>query len=482
MAGAESAQKAPDFILEGCDGDAGSHVWETNEFFTRLQAKTGVSFQFRQFADDEKWTERKKELLQKEDLPDVLFKASLTPAETRDLYAAGVLIDLAPYLEQYAPDLWALLEAHPDWKRAITLEDGAIPALPAFNTLQNNDAMWLNTSWLKRLGLEIPTTAEELTEVLRAFKTRDPNGNHAEDEIPLTFIGMWELKFLGHAFGIVDNDYYVSEREGIVSSSLTSDQNRAFLTWLHELWEEGLIDHNGFNTADSLRQITDEKKTIPYGMMLSTSPLTVVPSAALSQYEVLMPLAYEGRAEYRSLLGDEIRGTFAITSACQAPEKLVAWVNNFYTEEVSRLALYGQEGEEYIWNEQGFWEWNAPMEDVANQILPEKTISEGGVAPGIADEEFQLKYADDAARTVIEQMSALRAKSRFPYPLVTLSKEDEERVAALQLPLSRYAEAAMAAFVTGDTPLTDETWQAFVDTVNEKGLQELIAIWQKYVK
>ena len=479
---AEGAQKAPDFIMEGFDGDSGSHVWETNGFFSRLQEKTGVSFQFRQNGDYSRWTERKKELLQKEDLPDVLFKAALTPAETRDLYEAGVLIDLAPYLEQYAPDLWAILEAHPDWKQAITLEGGAIPALPAFNTLQNNDAMWINTAWLKRLGLEIPTTAEELTEVLRAFKTRDPNGDHTSDEVPLTFIGMWELRFLGHAFGIIDNDYYVTEKDGVVTSSLTSDQNRAFLTWLHELWEEGLLDHTGFSINDSLRQITDEKKTIPYGMMLSTSPLTVIPSAAISQYEVLIPLTWEGTQTYRSLLGDVIRGTFAITSACTEPEKLVAWVNGFYTGEISRLALYGQEGEEYIWNEQGRWEWNAPMETVANEFLPDKTISEGGIAPGIADEEFQLKYDDDAARKSIEQLSALREKSRLPYPMVTLTKEDEDRIAALQTGLSRYAEAAMAAFVTGDTPLNDETWQQFVSTVNEKGLPELIGIWQKYVK
>ena len=40
----------------------------------------------------------------------------------------GYIVDLAPYLEQYAPDLYRLLEEHPDWKKAITMEDGAIPA------------------------------------------------------------------------------------------------------------------------------------------------------------------------------------------------------------------------------------------------------------------------------------------------------------------------------------------------------------------
>ena len=198
------------------------------------------------------------ELKTSDNLPDVLFKAELSASEVRDLYQSGRIIDLAPYLEQYAPDLWKLLEEHPDWKKAITVSDGAIPALPAINTLQNNDAMWINTAWLKKLKLDAPTTADELTEVLKAFKTGDPNGNYQQDEIPLAFVGMWELRFLAHAFGMIDNDYYISEKDGIVSSSLTSEENRAFLTWLHQLWEEGLLDSTGFSTNDNLRQIRRE--------------------------------------------------------------------------------------------------------------------------------------------------------------------------------------------------------------------------------
>ena len=272
----ESMQKAPDYIMEGYDGDVNYRVWETNLFFERMQQKTGISFQYTQYSDYDKWTQRKEELQANDNLPDVLFKAELSASEVRDLYQSGRIIDLAPYLEQYAPDLWKLLEEHPDWKKAITVSDGAIPALPAINTLQNNDAMWINTAWLKKLKLDAPTTADELTEVLKAFKTGDPNGNYQQDEIPLGFVGMWELRFLAHAFGMIDNDYYISEKDGIVSSSLTSEENRAFLTWLHQLWEEGLLDSTGFSTNDNLRQITDEKKAIPYGLILSATPLTVV--------------------------------------------------------------------------------------------------------------------------------------------------------------------------------------------------------------
>ena len=479
---AEETQKAPDYIMEGFDGGVDYRVWDTNLFFARMQENTGISFQFRQHNDYEEWTQRKQEILQGQNLPDVLFKAGLDASEVRDLYQKGCIVDLAPYLEVYAPDLWKLLEEHPEWKKAITMEDGAIPALPSINTLQNTDAVWINTEWLKKLKLEMPTTAEELTEVLRAFKTGDPNGNYQKDEVPLTFIGMWELRFLGHAFGIVDNDYYVTEKDGTVVSSLTTEENRQFLTWLHQLWEEELLDHDGFSITDSLRQITDEKKAVPYGVLLSTTPLTVLPQTALNQFSIMEPLRYNGKQVYRDLTGDLVRGAFAVTSFCGKPEELVAWVNTLYTEEGSRMALYGLEGTEYQWDENGMWEWSTSLETVANEILPTHTISEGGAIPGYTSEEFQMKYRDEATRRTIEGLYGLKQFSVIPYPPVTLSAEDETRVAEIQKDLSRYAESAMAQFVTGDLELTDENWDGFCRTVEEKGLQEMIGIWQKAVR
>ena len=35
-------------------------------------------------------------------------------------------------------------------------------------------------------GLDMPTNTEELKDVLKAFKTQDPNGNGKADEIPMS--------------------------------------------------------------------------------------------------------------------------------------------------------------------------------------------------------------------------------------------------------------------------------------------------------
>jgi len=40
----------------------------------------------------------------------------------------------------------------------------------------------------------------------------------------------------------------------------------------------------------------------------------------------------------------------------------------------------------------------------------------------------------------------------------------------------------MACFVTGDLPLDDAQWDTFCANVKELGLDEMVSIWQKYVK
>lgn len=471
------------YVMAGYDGDGANHDWTTNQFFARMEEMTGVDFDYQQSIDYTHWTQAKAAYLTGAELPDVLLKASLTPSETQALFAAGKIIDLKPYLEQYAPNLWAMLQANPEWEKAITLPTDEIPALPQINELQNNNAMWINRQWLETLGLTMPTTADELTAVLRAFKDGDPNLNGKKDEIPLTFLTMWDLKFLGHAFGLVSNDYnvYVDET-GTVRTTLDADENRAFLTWLHQLWEEGLLDHTGFTSADSMRAITDKEAAITFGVMLAPTPLSLVPNAALEQYELLMPLTYEGKQVYRDLGGDLVRGAFAVTSACEDPAAMVAWVDYLYSEEGCRLAQAGMENVEYEWHSDGTWSWIADAQTVANTVLTEVTIAEGGIMPGLSSVEFQRTFDEKETARAINALIALKELSVEPYPLVWLSEDEQAQLNALQADVGKYAELAMVWFVTGDVELTDDSWNDFCNTLYEKGLDDMVALLQNALR
>ncbi|MBQ7138659.1 MAG: hypothetical protein IJO39_06680 [Clostridia bacterium] len=467
--------------IAGFDHQDTGHVWTENLFFQRMEKITGVQLDYQQYTTEEAWEAAKKQLLEGTiALPDALFKADLTPQETMALLEAGKIIDLKPYLAEHAPNLWALLESHPEWMEAVTLPTGEIAALPAIDELQFNNAMWINATWLSRAGLEVPTTAEELTEVLRVFRDRDMNGNgKRDDEVPLTFSSLWDLRFLGHAFGLTANDYFVTmDESGKVSEVLTSDKNRAFLTWLHQLWEEELLDLNGFTGLRNLSTNKDEDAEVIYGVMLSSTPVELVNGTALKEYALLDPLKHEGKQIYRDMTGDVIRGTFAITSACKDPAALLKWVDYLYTEEGFILAEAGMEGEEFSWNDDGTWLWETTSEELMTTVLPEATIRSGVSMPGYASIDFQKKIDDQSTIHVVESLLRLKAIDSLPYPMVYLTEEQQARVDELIVQITKYAEYQMVWFVVGDVELNDETWADFCAQVKALGVDEMVQIWQ----
>ncbi len=469
------------FRVIGYDHEDTGHVWQENLFFERMEALTGVQLDLKQYHTAETWAAEKAALLKPDsDLPDALFKANLTPLETQQLYEAGVLMDLTPYLAEAAPHLWSLLQQHPDWMEAITLPGGAIVALPAIDELQFTNIMWINKTWLNRVGKTVPTTAEELTEVLRAFRDTDLNGNGKRDEIPLTFSSLWDLRFLAHAFGINANDYYLTCKEGVVSSILTTDENRAFLEWLHLLWEEKLLDQNGFSGLRDIALNTGEDADAIYGVMLTSTPVELAPVKYIRDYVAVPPMVYEGKQVYRDLTGDVIRGTFAITTACQDPAALLKWVDYLYTEAGFILSEAGLVGEDFTWNDDGTWLWDAGSESL-NSYLADITIRSGSSTPGFASVDFQLAIDDADTRHVVSSLVAHKAFDELPMPLVYLTQEQQERANAIIYDLGMYAEYQMVWFVTGDKELNDETWAEFCQQVEKHHEQELVSIFQTAV-
>lgn len=468
------------FTMAGFDGESSTHDWNSNGFFTRMQARTGLSFTFEQYTSLEKWQKAKDAMFAPGgELPDVLFKAALTTPELIRYSDSGQLIDLGPLLEEYAPNLWALLQEHPDWLEAITLPNGKIAALPAIQELAPQNAMWINQTWLDKLGLEMPTNWEELRDVLTAFRDRDPNGNGKKDEVPMAFLGPWELKFLSHAWGVVANDYNIYlDSEGQVHYWPQEDSFWELACSLRELYGDGLLDEDGFVTADALRRITDDDASEVYGVFFAPTPVNLVTYEMSRDYVLLEPLEYEGEQVYRDLYGQVTRGTFAITSACEDPGALLAWVDVLYTEEGAAEAMAGIEGEDYVIDEDGYWGWKGGVEAMTTQTLSELSIYDTGDMPWLFPDAFYDRYNEENVRRVNAELRRLDARIVRPFPVYTLTQEESERAAELQEQLGAYVDETLARVVLGEIGTGEEEAQAFYDGLAQRGMQEMIALWQ----
>lgn len=480
---AGSLAEAQTFVMAGFDGEDSSHDWNTNLFFTRMEARTGLHFTFQQYNKYQEWQAAKDTMFSGGDLPDVLFKAALTTEELIRYTDGGQLIDLKPLLEENAPNLWRLLQENPAWLEAITLPSGKIGALPSIQRNAAQNAIWINEEWLDNLGLQMPTTWEELTQVLTAFRDRDPNGNGKKDEVPLTFLGPWELKFFSHAWGVVANDYNIYlDDDGQVHYWPAEDSFFEMAAALREWFRDGLLDPDGFTTADALRRVTDKDAVITYGALFGPTPANLLPYDAAMKYRVMDPLVYEGRQVYRDLTDPVTRGTFAITSACEDPAALLRWVDVLYTEEGAIEAMVGIEGENYKVAQDGTWDWMGGVETMTVETLYSISVYDSGEMPWYFPDSFYARYADEAVRRINADMLRLNERVVKPFPNYTLTGEQNARVAAMQEALGPYVDEALARFVLGETELSETSIAAFREGLSERGMEEMVAFWQEIAR
>lgn len=467
---------AADYVMAGYDPADVGRDWAANAFFARMEEKTGIAFEFKQYGDRQAWEEALQAYRAGQNLPDVLFKAELTPAAAMELLDAGALIDLAPLLEQNAPHLYALLESNPAYRDAVAFRDGRIAALPFIDTAPAQNCLWINKGWLDALKLSPPTTAGELKQVLTAFAQKDPNRNGRQDEVPLSFLGAYDLKYLAHAFGLAANDFNLFLQDGAARFLPAEENFPAFVRYLRELWDEGLLDRQGFVSADQLRRITDAKKTNIYGAFFAPLPTGVVPIEWADSYMALPPLVYQGRQVYRAPASPVTYGCFAITAACKDPAAMLRWVDTLYTLEGAVLASEGVEGEDYLVDGDGTWR----KTDSASQtsFLSLVAVTTGGAIPGISAEAFENRYQDTRVAGMRAQIDSVARHAVQPFPTLLLSRAQEQAVAPLQSAIGRFVDEGIARFVVGEWEVSDRAFEQFRAQLDEMGIPQFLAFWQ----
>ncbi len=467
------------FLMAGYDNTQ-YRDWKTNRFFSRMEELTGVQFVYQQYSDAAEWRKAKEAMTAGSDsLPDVLFKAALSGLECMEMRERGVLIDLKPFLAESCPHLWAILEANPDYLAAITLPDGSIAALPFLAVPSTQNCLWINREWLNNLRMDAPATAQELVNVLEAMKSRDANRNGKADEIPLGFLGPFDLKFLAHAFGLIANDYNIFAAEGQVRFMPLEENFRLFVTWCRDLYQAGLLDKDGFSITDEMRTVTDSNAVPKYGVIMTTIPADLFRVSWADQYEILMPLEYEGKQIYRSFAGNVFRGTFAVTSHCADPARVLAWVDCLYTEEGAVLSGIGQENVDFLVDGDGSWRLLETNQNNYEMYRADTLIEGGAENPGILSLDFQRRMSgSDMVRNILDAQVAFDQYAVLPFPYYTLTREQEQEIAPLQERIGSLVDLSIARWVLGEEEITDASFAAFEEQLNAEGLQEFLRFWQ----
>lgn len=166
---------------------------------------------------------------------------------TTELLENDMLLPLDDLVKAY-PDLFAAI-SESEWNIARSqAPDGKIYYLPHISYPPTIRSGFIREDWLERVGMDVPTTKDELIEVYKAFRDQDANGNgDPNDEIPVSGreglrwcddlfiihgVKMWE----GHPKLAWD-----AEQQRMISHQV-SDEMKAAVEFIRYLVEENLMD------------------------------------------------------------------------------------------------------------------------------------------------------------------------------------------------------------------------------------------------
>lgn len=154
----------------------------------------------------------------------------LGSAQFYKLATAGALEPLDELIEQHGPNIKAAIKED-SWKSATI--DGQIFAIPETGSgISVGEELVVRQDWMDELGLQTPTTPDELYEVLKKIK-------EAKGIVPLTGTKDSIYGDIATAFGVI-NEW--TDIDGKLVHKAELPQMKEFLTFMNKLYSEGLLD------------------------------------------------------------------------------------------------------------------------------------------------------------------------------------------------------------------------------------------------
>ena len=322
----------------------------TNIFQKQYLEELGINIEYAWFAaqSDEDSVQKKNIAIASGDLPDIM----MVNKEQLALLARTDLInkDMGAYFESYASDHlkeWMYQEGTAAMDSATF--NGRIIAIPSTDSsIDTAPFLWVRKDWLDGLGLDVPTTMDELYDVMVAFRDRDPNKTGKNDTVGLILhkdiLSGRGSADAGDALGLFDGfgSYpraWVKKDGKLVYGSI-QPETKVALAFLNRLYSEGLIEED-FGVKD-LMKVSELSASgrggLQYGAMWNAMwPLqsTIENNPEANWIPVAIPSATgkPGRPQIKL----NIPWYYVVSSEAEHPEALIKLLN-FFVEKFAYIS------------------------------------------------------------------------------------------------------------------------------------------------
>lgn len=475
--------------------------------FKRLQEKTNVEIEWTAIQGDQWGDKITLNMANPKTLTDFIFTAGFGDSDLLKYADQGIIIPLEEYIDAYMPNLSAVFEKYPEYRTMSTDSEGHIWALPwieqlgsgktAIQTIDNMS--FINKKWLDFLGLEMPTTVDEFEQVLIAFRDHaselQAEFNIDGSIIPMSCIvndGGQDpcilINGFGEGYGDADKGRHIAVTDDLkVICSATQQGFKDGIAWLHSLYEQGLIDPEAFTQEWST--YVSKGKSGRYGVCFSWDVANV---DNLQDWVPLPALTADTRnitPQNGSFTSGYDRGRCVVTAVAKNPALVCAWLDQMYDPFQSaqnNWGTYGEDDEFDIFelgeNENGEEMLkHAPLGDASPVEVREAEAVGGPLA--ILDEYYGVYVTcpDDAQYRLdwIKDYYTPDMNTKYVYPNVFMSQEDTEELSNLQADIQKTINANKSDWIMNG--FTDADWDQYLKDLDAYGLQDYLAIFQKYL-
>ena len=406
---------------------------------------------------------------------------------------ASMFYDLSEegLLETYAPHVLEIYDEikadGADVLKMLEQPDGSIRSLATNSAVSpTSDAVGIpviNQAWLDKVGKPIPTTADELYDVLCAFRDTDMNGNGIKDEIPLSFCNSNNYanvyQYL-NSFGIASGQKvnhlnpFLMLKNGEVTPTVDTEEWRAYLEFMHKLISEGLVDKEGFSqTTEQFNAKLAENKV---GVYTCWTPVTgdgldFVAMRPVQALEGVEPVLHGNDGFFFGWLGG-----FAITKDSENVEAALHWWDYLHSSaEIMNTAYCGEKDVVWFEREDGSY-YDDTSTDVAKANYNFNALYTGAcplrpyrVFTGKQGERFEM----------VNEMRDLLVDYKDDIQVGFVDPLAQEELTFIQNDLLSYIKNYSAeAMMNG---VTDASWKEFVDGLKDYQYYEWIDWYQRYV-
>jgi putative aldouronate transport system substrate-binding protein len=452
--------------------------------FKDLEQKTNIHIDWTLVTDG--LQEKKNLLFASNDLPDAFYGPVLNDEDIVKYGTQGQIIPLEKLIDQYAPNIKKVLEAKPEMKKQITAPDGHIYYIPNLNELINNivpDVLYVNKTWLDKLGMKPPETTDEFYAMLKAFQNKDLNGNGKNDEIPFSFvfdIVSQGTDQLAGAFGVTGRkpDNYLMVKDGKVLFAPAQPEYKQYIAFMNKLYSEKLIDPEAFTQKETVFQskVKSKELVVGAGYYFSNNTYFGKPD---SDYIPIPPLKGPSGQRFYLQRNMPIGKAFSITSVNKSPEATMKWLDLSYNTKASLEVGYGPFGVNLTEDASGKISYLPTPQGMGYAVFRHKD------APGSAGAYVVLKETLDKMesneQTIEKTKHYEMLKPYFAkeiYPDLMFSIADRQRMSTYQQDIHSLVQNTIPKWVINGN--FNAEWDAYIAQMKKMGLDDMMKIYQKY--